>query len=95
MLFIGPLGGWELIIILLVVLIIFGPSKLPQMGQSLGKAIREFKKAGKELKSEVADLDDDEDIRETKRKPSNTASNNVASSKSKEDSQKNNSDYSD
>lgn len=60
MLFIGPLGGWEIIIIFFIILIIFGPSKLPQMGQALGKAIREFKKAGKELKSEVDDLDEDE-----------------------------------
>ena len=61
MLFIGPLGGGEIVIILIIVLIIFGPSKLPQMGQSLGKAIKEFKKAGKELRSEVSDLDDEKD----------------------------------
>ena len=61
MLFIGPLGGPEIIIIFIIVLIIFGPSKLPQMGQALGKAIKEFKKAGKELKSEVTDLDDEKD----------------------------------
>lgn len=71
MLFIGPLGGWEIVIILLIVLIIFGPSKLPQMGQALGKAIREFKKAGRELKSEVTELDD-EDEENTKRKSSKT-----------------------
>ena len=40
----GSLGGWELIIILVVVLVIFGPKRLPEMGRSLGKAIREFKK---------------------------------------------------
>ncbi len=85
MLFIGPLGGWEIAIILLIVLIIFGPSKLPQMGQAFGKAIREFKKAGKELKSEVTDLDD-EDIKDTKPKPSNTASNTIENNKNKEKS---------
>ena len=68
MLFIGPLGGGELIFILIIVLIIFGPSKLPQMGQALGKAIREFKKAGKELRSEVTDLDDDEEEKNDQRK---------------------------
>lgn len=72
MLFIGPLGGWEIVIILLIVLIIFGPSKLPQMGQALGKAIREFKKAGRELKSEVTELDD-EDEENAKRKSSKAA----------------------
>lgn len=57
MLLIGGLGGWEIAVILLIVLIIFGPSKLPQMGQAMGKAIREFKKAGRELKSEINDED--------------------------------------
>jgi len=56
----GPFGGWEIAIILLIVLIIFGPSKLPQMGQAMGKAIREFKKAGRELRSEATD-DEEED----------------------------------
>ena len=55
----GPLGGWEIAIILLIVLIIFGPSKLPQMGQAMGKAIKEFKKAGKELRSDIT-LDEEE-----------------------------------
>jgi sec-independent protein translocase protein TatA len=57
---VGPFGGWEIIIILLIVLIIFGPTKLPQMGQAMGKAIKEFKKAGKELRSDVT-LDEEED----------------------------------
>ena len=35
----------HLIVILIIVLIIFGPSKLPQLGEGLGKSIREFKKA--------------------------------------------------
>jgi len=75
MLFIGPLGGWEIIVILVIVLIIFGPSKLPQMGQALGKSIREFKKAGKELKSEVTDLDDDDDDGDVTQRKSTTAKN--------------------
>ena len=62
---IGPFGGWEIMIILLIVLIIFGPTKLPQMGQAMGKAIREFKKAGKELRSEVT-LDEEEEEKESK-----------------------------
>ncbi len=84
MLFIGPLGGWEIAIILLIVLIIFGPSKLPQMGQALGKAIREFKKAGKELKSEVTDLND-EDEEENRRRSSKT-STSAKDDKDKENS---------
>ena len=69
MLFIGPLGGSEVIVILIIVLIIFGPSKLPQMGQALGKAIKEFKKAGQELRSGVTDLNEEKDDKE---KSSNT-----------------------
>lgn len=38
-------GPWELILILVVVLIIFGPGKLPQIGESIGKAMNSFKKA--------------------------------------------------
>lgn len=43
--FIPNLGIPELILILVIALIIFGPSKLPDIGKSLGKSIREFKNA--------------------------------------------------
>lgn len=43
------LGFPELILILVIALIIFGPGKLPSVGASIGKAINEFKKASKEL----------------------------------------------
>lgn len=39
----GKLGAPELILILAIALVIFGPSKLPEIGRSLGKAINEFK----------------------------------------------------
>lgn len=38
------LGLQELLVILVIALVIFGPSKLPQIGSGLGKAIRDFKK---------------------------------------------------
>ena len=41
----GNLGFGELVLILLVVLLVFGSSKLPQLGDALGKSIRNFKKA--------------------------------------------------
>lgn len=44
--------GW-LILIAVVVLIIFGPKRLPELGSALGKGIREFRKATEELKDEV------------------------------------------
>jgi sec-independent protein translocase protein TatA len=44
----GGIGMPELIVILVIVLIIFGANKLPQIGEGLGKGIRNFKKATKE-----------------------------------------------
>lgn len=46
--FIGNFGPWEIGFILVIVLIIFGPGKLPQLGESVGKAIKGFKSAGSE-----------------------------------------------
>ncbi len=56
--FIGNFGPWELIIILVIVLIIVGPGKLPQVGQSLGKAIQSFRKAKDEDIDELADKEE-------------------------------------
>ena len=42
---IGGLGMWELLLILLIVLVVFGANKLPQIGGGLGKAIKNFKQA--------------------------------------------------
>lgn len=41
----GRFGMGELLVILLIVLIVFGPKKLPEIGKSLGEAIRQFKGA--------------------------------------------------
>jgi sec-independent protein translocase protein TatA len=46
----GFLGhGWELIVIFVVALLIFGPKKLPEMGSAIGKSIKEFQKGMKEI----------------------------------------------
>jgi len=54
----GSIGMPELIIILVIALIIFGPRKLPELGRSLGRSIGEFKKASNELRNTL-----DEEIR--------------------------------
>ena len=47
-------GHWPyLFIILVIVLIIWGPGKLPELGSGLGKAIREFRKASTEVRDQV------------------------------------------
>jgi len=51
------IGMPELIIILILALIIFGPKRLPEIGKSLGRAIKEFRKTSQELKEEIQ-LDD-------------------------------------
>jgi sec-independent protein translocase protein TatA len=49
----GSIGPMELILIFVVALLVFGPKKLPEIGRSVGKAIREFKKTSEEIKSRI------------------------------------------
>jgi sec-independent protein translocase protein TatA len=49
---IGGFGGLEIAVILLIVILIFGPSKLPQLGASIGKMFSGFKKEMKEIDRE-------------------------------------------
>jgi sec-independent protein translocase protein TatA len=51
----GNIGFPELLIILTIALLIFGPKKLPEIGKSVGKALREFKKTSDEIKSKIED----------------------------------------
>ena len=57
----GQIGMQEIILILFILLLLFGARRLPELGQSLGKGIREFKRGLNEIKE---DLDED-----TKKKP--------------------------
>ena len=47
------IGGIEILVILVIALVVFGPKKLPEMGRSLGKAIREFKSAGNDIQDDL------------------------------------------
>ena len=51
--FIGPVGWNELVIILVIVLVIFGPRRLPELAEAFGKSIRKFKSATREVEDEV------------------------------------------
>ena len=62
----GHIGFQELVIILIIVLVLFGAKRIPEVGRSLGKGIREFKKATREI---TADLDLDGEERPPDSKP--------------------------
>jgi sec-independent protein translocase protein TatA len=53
LLFIGGLGGGEIAVILAIILIFFGPKKIPEIARSFGRGIREFKKASEEIRNEL------------------------------------------
>lgn len=64
---VGPLGWQELLIIFFIVLIVFGPRKLPEVAEALGKSIQKFKKASRDVKKEIEmDIEEkknDDDLR--------------------------------
>jgi sec-independent protein translocase protein TatA len=49
----GNLGTGEIILILVIVLIFFGAKKIPELAQGLGKGLREFRKAARDIQEEV------------------------------------------
>ncbi|HOV22083.1 MAG TPA: twin-arginine translocase TatA/TatE family subunit [Candidatus Ratteibacteria bacterium] len=54
------IGAGELILILLIILLLFGAKRLPEIGRSIGKALGEFKKGLKETKEEIEKDEDTE-----------------------------------
>ena len=54
---IGPFGIWEILIILVIVLLVFGPRRLPEMAKGLGQSVRAFRKELRDMKSDL-DFDD-------------------------------------
>lgn len=51
--FIGSLGGQEIIVIFLIVLLLFGAKKLPELARGIGKSMGEFKKAREDFEKEI------------------------------------------
>lgn len=51
----GTLGGPEILLILVLALIVFGPRKLPEIGKSLGRVMAEFRKASNEFRRTIED----------------------------------------
>lgn len=57
----GSIGPTELIIIFVIILLIFGGKKLPELAKGLGKGIREFKKASKDVQEEINSISENDD----------------------------------
>jgi sec-independent protein translocase protein TatA len=57
--FAGMLGGWEIVLILVVVLLMFGAKRLPELARGLGQGIKEFKKATRDVTDELNSALDD------------------------------------
>ena len=53
------LGPWEIALVILVIIILFGGKKLPELARGLGLGLREFKKAKQEIKDEVKNVTDE------------------------------------
>ena len=53
------LGPWEIALVILVIIILFGGKKLPELARGLGLGLREFKKAKQEIKDEVKIVTDE------------------------------------
>ncbi len=58
------LGFQELLVIFLVILLVFGPKKLPQLAQALGKAVREFRNATREIEESFKEIERSVDLEE-------------------------------
>jgi len=70
-------GGWEILVIMVVVLMLFGAKKIPEVARGLGKGIREFKRITNEIKTEFEKetdvMDDIKDIKKDLTKNSEIA----------------------
>ncbi|MCH8567648.1 MAG: twin-arginine translocase TatA/TatE family subunit [Balneolales bacterium] len=68
----GSFGGFEMAIIVLIILLLFGAKKIPELARGLGQGINEFKKASNEIRSEIeTGVNENENNRNSKTGPEN------------------------
>jgi sec-independent protein translocase protein TatA len=65
------LGGWEWVVVLLAVLLLFGSKRIPDLARSLGQSIKEFKKGAREVTDEIQNAGEDKPATPTKPTPGN------------------------
>ncbi len=58
----GGIGTWEILIILLVALLVFGGKQLPQVAKGIGRGLRDFQKATQDAKDEIQKIMDDDEL---------------------------------
>ena len=68
MLIVYPLvfGTWEIVLIVLVILLLFGGKKIPELMRGLGKGVKSFKQGMNEVEKEIKDIDEDYNKEEKK-----------------------------
>lgn len=57
----GVIGPWQIVIIAVVVLVLFGANKIPEFMKGLGKGVKSFKEGMKEVEKELEDVNNEED----------------------------------
>ncbi len=62
----GPIGFQELVFIFAIALLVFGPKKLPEIGRSIGRAMREFRRTSDEIKNKLEEEIQADDFKEIK-----------------------------
>ncbi len=62
----GPIGFQELVFIFAIALLVFGPKKLPEIGRSIGRALREFRRTSDEIKDKLEEEIRVDDFKEIK-----------------------------
>lgn len=72
------LGTTEMVVIFLALLLIFGGKKLPELAKGLGKGIKEFKKATREIESDLDMSEDHSEDRTTKKQETGNSTQNIS-----------------
>ena len=72
------LGGWEWVVVLLALLLLFGAKKIPELARGLGHGIKEFKKATREVTDEIQNTSDENSAQQ--KKPSSNGQSQPAQS---------------
>lgn len=83
--FIQGLGGPELLIILVIILLLFGAKKLPELARGLGKSMKEFKQATQEVQDDFQEAMDSVDLEEKRKKASEEVQEGSAEGKGKDE----------